>query len=159
VRDGQPVSGKLDTDGQRHVYQLDLGEAQEFQFVDVTGAIDFEPEKPQLWRAAPVPGAYGIAEPSPPARRVVVSGRQGDYSFRVVAHKQRRVDVRLGDRIGAGGWTCRVGWTSTHSAPVMPARPSLAEPCGGPCLSIVACTARGRSALARGLRVLCAGGR
>lgn len=105
LRDGDTVTGKLDAPGEQDVYQLDLGGATDFDFVDETKEISFEPEHPGLWRRALDTDAWRIAEDSPEAKKVVVTAPEytGEYHFRVVTRKHRRFEVKLGDKIGPGG--------------------------------------------------------
>jgi hypothetical protein len=105
VHDGEVVTGKLDTAGKQDAYDLDLGSATEFQLVDVTGPISLDPV-PGLWRKALAVDAWRVADSSPEARRVTVTGLDnatGEYKFRLVTQKPRRFDVKQGDRIGQGG--------------------------------------------------------
>jgi hypothetical protein len=101
IRDGDIVSGKLDAVGKQDVYQLDLGSATEFQFVDVTGHISIEPP-PGRWHKALAVDAWRVADSSPEARQVIVtttSNGSGEYRFRLVTQKPRRFEVKQGERI------------------------------------------------------------
>jgi hypothetical protein len=100
VRDGDTVSGRIGAPGERDVYQLDLGDAMEFQLVDQTGDIAIEAENTSVgWLNALIPDANRLSDRSAQASRIVVSrpdNGTGEYSFRVVAIKQRRFDVKIG---------------------------------------------------------------
>ncbi|MFI9815591.1 VWD domain-containing protein [Saccharothrix variisporea] len=102
LRDGDTASGT----GGKGVFDLELGDAAEFRLVGVTGQIFFQLIDPDgtahRSTGSTLPGSNGFRVPRPGHHRLEVDGADGftgDFSFRLVTLKFRKLTAKLDDRV------------------------------------------------------------
>ncbi|MEV6241437.1 hypothetical protein [Lentzea sp. NPDC051838] len=104
VKDGDSRSGDIASADEQDKYDIDLGDATEFELVDVEGEVDFkvataeESDANQKGNGLPGPNQFGVTAPG--RHKLVVSGHegaQGKYSFRLVTLKKRAFDAKPGE--------------------------------------------------------------
>ncbi|GGU78334.1 hypothetical protein [Lentzea flava] len=104
VKDGDTRSGDIASADEQDTYDIDLGDAEEFELVDVQGEVDFkiataeESGANQKGNGLPGPHQFGVTAPG--RHKLVVSGhegRQGKYGFRLVTLKKREFASKAGE--------------------------------------------------------------
>ncbi|MFI6102025.1 hypothetical protein ACIA8G_41285 [Lentzea sp. NPDC051213] len=103
VQDGQSRAGDIASADEQDTYDIDLGDATEFELVEVEGEVDFkvatqeESGANQKGNGLPGPNQFGVTAPG--KHKLVVSGHEGQpgkYSFRLVTLKKRTVQSKPG---------------------------------------------------------------
>lgn len=102
LRDGDTASGT----GGKGSFDLELGDATEFRLVGVQGQIFFQLIDPDgtahRSTGSTLPGSNGFRIPRPGHYRLEVDGADGftgDFGFRLVTLKFRKLTAKLGDRV------------------------------------------------------------
>jgi hypothetical protein len=104
VKDGEARAGDIASADEQDTYDVDLGDATEFELVDVQGEVDFkvatteESGANQKGNGLPGPNQFGVTAPG--RHELVVSGQDGQsgkYSFRLVTLKKRAFQSQPGE--------------------------------------------------------------
>ncbi|MFS8098509.1 hypothetical protein LFM09_15365 [Lentzea alba] len=106
VQDGQSRSGEIVSADEQDTYDIDLGDATEFELVEVQGEVDFkiatQEETSSKGNGLPGPNQFGVSAPG--KHKLVVSGHEGvpgKYSFRLVTIKKRQLESEPGEIKGS----------------------------------------------------------
>ncbi|MDT7783372.1 MAG: hypothetical protein QOF58_1791 [Pseudonocardiales bacterium] len=104
IKDGDSRSGDIASTDEQDTYDIDLGDAKEFELVDVEGEVDFkiataeESGANQKGNGLPGPNQFGVTAPG--KHKLVVTGHEGTpgkYSFRMVTLKKRAFQSEAGE--------------------------------------------------------------
>ncbi|MET9634569.1 hypothetical protein ABZX92_44670 [Lentzea sp. NPDC006480] len=104
ILDGDSRSGDIASADEQDTYDIDLGDAKEFELVDVEGEVDFkiataeESGANQKGNGLPGPNQFGVTAPG--KHKLVVTGHEGTpgkYSFRMVTLKKRAFQSKAGE--------------------------------------------------------------
>ncbi|MEU0882538.1 hypothetical protein ABZ345_28360 [Lentzea sp. NPDC005914] len=104
VKDGDSRSGDIANADEQDTYDIDLGDAAEFELVDVEGEVDFkvataeESGANQKGNGLPGPNQFGVTAPG--RHKLVVSGHEGTpgkYGFRLVTLKKHAFQSKPGE--------------------------------------------------------------
>lgn len=104
IKDGDSRSGDIASADEQDTYDIDLGDATEFELVDVEGEVDFqvataqESGANQKGNGLPGPNQFGVTAPG--RHKLVVSGHEGTpgkYGFRMVTLKKRAFQSKPGE--------------------------------------------------------------
>ncbi|WP_086665368.1 hypothetical protein [Lentzea kentuckyensis] len=102
VRDGDARAGDIASADEQDTYDVDLGDATEFELVEVEGEVDFkvtaQEDTNQKGNGLPGPNQFGVTAPG--KHKLVVSGHEGQpgkYSFRLVTLKKRAFQSKPGE--------------------------------------------------------------
>lgn len=104
VKDGDTRAGDIASADEQDTYDIDLGDATEFELVEVEGEVDFkiataeESGANQKGNGLPGPNQFGVTAPG--KHKLVVSGhegRPGKYGFRLVTLKKRAFQAKPGE--------------------------------------------------------------